>query len=208
MSQENVEVVREGFAHWNRGDYGFFLDLAAPDIELFSRFATLTGEPYRGHAGMREWIVEIQHNFERFELWLDEVRDLGDEVLAIGGVHLQARGSGIDMRQRMGWVLEFSRRPRDADAVLRPAGRSPRSRGTVGVGGVAAGDRVVALIDQRMRGRSTGIEVPFGKYAGPRGQTKARNSSPQTNTSPRTIRHMATDEEGNARTWRWKPSRR
>jgi ketosteroid isomerase-like protein len=30
---------------------------------------------------------------------------------------------------------------------------------------VEAGDRVVALIDQRMRGRSTGIEVPFGKYA-------------------------------------------
>jgi ketosteroid isomerase-like protein len=28
-----------------------------------------------------------------------------------------------------------------------------------------AGDRVVALIDQRMRGRSTGIEVAFGKYA-------------------------------------------
>lgn len=28
-----------------------------------------------------------------------------------------------------------------------------------------AGDRVVALIDQRMRGRATGIEVPFGKYA-------------------------------------------
>ncbi len=28
-----------------------------------------------------------------------------------------------------------------------------------------AGDRVVALIDQRMRGRSSGIEVPFGKYA-------------------------------------------
>jgi ketosteroid isomerase-like protein len=30
---------------------------------------------------------------------------------------------------------------------------------------VEAGDRVVALIDQRMRGRSTGIEVSFGKYA-------------------------------------------
>ena len=28
-----------------------------------------------------------------------------------------------------------------------------------------AGDRVVALIDQRMRGRSTGIEVSRGKYA-------------------------------------------
>jgi ketosteroid isomerase-like protein len=28
-----------------------------------------------------------------------------------------------------------------------------------------AGDCVVALVDQRMRGRSTGIELPFGKYA-------------------------------------------
>ena len=28
-----------------------------------------------------------------------------------------------------------------------------------------AGDSVVALLDQRMRGRSTGIEVPRGKYA-------------------------------------------
>jgi len=30
---------------------------------------------------------------------------------------------------------------------------------------IDAGDRVVVLIDQRMRGRSTGIEVPMGKYA-------------------------------------------
>ena len=30
---------------------------------------------------------------------------------------------------------------------------------------IDAGERVVALIDQRMRGRSTGIEVPFGQYA-------------------------------------------
>jgi ketosteroid isomerase-like protein len=30
---------------------------------------------------------------------------------------------------------------------------------------VDAGERVVALIDQRMRGRSTGIDVPLGEYA-------------------------------------------
>jgi ketosteroid isomerase-like protein len=30
---------------------------------------------------------------------------------------------------------------------------------------IEAGDRVVALIDQRMRGRSSGIEVALGKYA-------------------------------------------
>ena len=30
---------------------------------------------------------------------------------------------------------------------------------------VDAGQRVVMLVDMRMRGRSTGIEVPFGKFA-------------------------------------------
>ena len=30
---------------------------------------------------------------------------------------------------------------------------------------VDAGDRAVMLLDMRMRGRSTGIEVPFGKFA-------------------------------------------
>jgi hypothetical protein len=30
---------------------------------------------------------------------------------------------------------------------------------------VDAGDRVVLLLDQRMRGRTTGIEVSLGKYA-------------------------------------------
>jgi ketosteroid isomerase-like protein len=30
---------------------------------------------------------------------------------------------------------------------------------------VDVGDRVVALIDQRMRGRSSGIDVPLGQYA-------------------------------------------
>jgi hypothetical protein len=30
---------------------------------------------------------------------------------------------------------------------------------------IDAGDQVVALVDQRMRGRSSGIEIPMGKYA-------------------------------------------
>ena len=107
MSQENVELVRDGFARWNEGDYDFLFNSAAPDIELHSRFGSLTGEPYRGHEGVREWLGDVQESFERFDLWLDEVRDLGDDVLAIGGINMRARGSGLDMNQPMGWVIEF-----------------------------------------------------------------------------------------------------
>ena len=42
MSQENVELVREGVARWRAGDYDalfeFLISSSAPDIELYSRF--------------------------------------------------------------------------------------------------------------------------------------------------------------------------
>jgi ketosteroid isomerase-like protein len=56
---------------------------------------------------VREWLADIRQSFERFELWLDDLRDLGDEVLAIGGINMRARGSGLDLKEPMGWVLEF-----------------------------------------------------------------------------------------------------
>ena len=107
MSQENVELVREGFTRLNRGDHDFFLSNTTPDVELFSRFGSLTGEPYRGHAGVREWMAEMEQNFELFEPWWRELRDLGDEVLALGGVRFRARGSGVEMEDPMGWVVEL-----------------------------------------------------------------------------------------------------
>lgn len=111
MSQANVEIVREGYARW-RGDYDDLLDFlisnSAPDIEIYSRFGGFSGEPYRGHDGLRAWLVDIQENFERFDPWLDEARATEDDrVVALGGISFRARESGIDMAERMGWVYEF-----------------------------------------------------------------------------------------------------
>jgi hypothetical protein len=71
VAQDNVELVREGFARWQAGDYDLLLDFllanAAPDIEVYSRFGGLSGTPYQGHDGLRAWLAEIQDTFERFE---------------------------------------------------------------------------------------------------------------------------------------------
>ena len=32
---------------------------------------------------------------------------LGDDVLALGGINLRARGIGLDMKEPMGWVFEL-----------------------------------------------------------------------------------------------------
>jgi ketosteroid isomerase-like protein len=112
MSQQNVDLVREGYARWRAGDYDLLLDFllanAAPDIELFSRFGGFSGAPYRGHDGVRAWLAEIQESFVRFEPWLDDVRQVGDDrVAAFGGISFGAKESGVDMAERMGWVYEF-----------------------------------------------------------------------------------------------------
>jgi ketosteroid isomerase-like protein len=113
MSQEEVALVRAGYARWQAGDYHRLLDFllanAAPDIEIYSRFGGFTGAPYRGHDGVRAWLAEIQENFERFEPWVDEAREAGDDqVVATGGISFRARESGVDMAERMGWIYEFT----------------------------------------------------------------------------------------------------
>jgi ketosteroid isomerase-like protein len=112
MNEQNLELVREGYAHFRAGDYDRLLEFlvtnAAADVEIYSRFGGFSGEPYRGHEGLRAWLAEIQENFDRFEPWIDEARDAGDDrVLAFGGIRFRARGSGIDMAEQMGWVYEF-----------------------------------------------------------------------------------------------------
>ena len=107
MSNENVEIVRELFARWTAGEYDSFIELAQPDVELYSRFASLGGEPYRGADGVRQWVAEIDQNFEQFGVRTSEFRDLGERVLALGSILLKGRASGVEIDQPMGWLFEL-----------------------------------------------------------------------------------------------------
>lgn len=113
VSEQNVELVREGFDRFLTGDYEalveFFMDITAPDVEIHSRFTGLAGEPFRGHAGVRSWLAEWNESFERFEPWLEQVIEVDDDrVVALGGISFSARASGVDMDTPIGWIQEFS----------------------------------------------------------------------------------------------------
>ena len=107
-----MAMVCEAFARWKAGDYeslrDFFLANSTHDVELCSRLAGVGGETYRGHDGVRAWLVDIQENFERFTPWQDEVREASaDRVVATGGISFRARESGVDMDVPWGWIYEF-----------------------------------------------------------------------------------------------------
>ena len=107
MAKDNVQLARDLFANWANRDYDGLMAVSKPDVEIFSRFASLGGEPYRGREGLARWIAEIEAIFGRFDVSTDDFRDLEDRVLILGHIRLQGKGSGIEMDQPMGWLLEL-----------------------------------------------------------------------------------------------------
>jgi ketosteroid isomerase-like protein len=107
MSKQNVALVRDLFEQWSARNYEALIASARPDVEIYSRFASLGGEPYRGAEGVRQWMTEIEQSFGRFQVRTDDFRDFGDRVLVLGAIDLEGKASGIEIEQPMGWLLEL-----------------------------------------------------------------------------------------------------
>jgi ketosteroid isomerase-like protein len=109
MSEANVEVFRRAVQAFNGRDIAVLADLITEDYE-FIPYLPAGAErttTYRGRQGLRDYVEEADEAWESLQIHLDEVRDLGDRVLAFGEMRARARVSGIDVRVPLAWVLEF-----------------------------------------------------------------------------------------------------
>jgi ketosteroid isomerase-like protein len=86
-------------------------------------------------AGRRDWGADLLHTEVEW--------DASDVVFDLSGVHHGAEAVQQYWRE---WLAAWETIQFEYELI-------------------DVADRVVALIDQRMRGRSSGIEVPIGKYA-------------------------------------------
>jgi ketosteroid isomerase-like protein len=107
--QDDVEVIREAFERWNRRDLDYWIHLAHPQVEIWSKYAALDAddEPYRGHDGLRAWRAEIDRNFELHHVLANDIRAVGDRVLVLGAVRLRGKASGTEMEHPFAWVCEM-----------------------------------------------------------------------------------------------------
>jgi ketosteroid isomerase-like protein len=80
MSQENVESFKRGTEAWNRDDYDAWIDGFAPELEWVALM-----EVFRGHAGARQAWESFRRDMQ-LEVRFDDVRDLGESVLALGAM--------------------------------------------------------------------------------------------------------------------------
>ena len=107
MSIENVEIIRSVVEHFNAGDRTVPTELFDPDVELETPFSSVSGTTYRGHAGIRDWLRELDEQFSEWQNRLDDIREVGDIVIVIGSLHVRGRVSGLEFDQPAAWVGHF-----------------------------------------------------------------------------------------------------
>ncbi len=106
MPVTNVERFRQLIESANREDLDGALALIAEDVVWIPARSAVEGT-YDGHDGIRSFFADNQENFDRFEPAIDEIRDLGDNVLVFGSIRVLARGSGLDTQIPMAGIATY-----------------------------------------------------------------------------------------------------
>jgi ketosteroid isomerase-like protein len=109
MSQENVELVREGYEAWNRGDLKWTLDHIAADHEFRTTqlFPDLEAV-YRGREGFGRFWHTFREAWEAVLIEVERIEPIGDDrVLALLRFHGRGRdGVEVGLKYANLWTIE------------------------------------------------------------------------------------------------------
>ena len=108
MSQDNVDFLRLGYEALHRGDTETFETMSGerldPDFTFHSHW---TGRVFKGIPGTREWISDTRETWDDYEQDVEEIVDLGDDVLVVGRASARGAGSGVPVTQEFAVVWTF-----------------------------------------------------------------------------------------------------
>lgn len=110
MSQQNLESFKRAVAAWNRGDADAMLKEFDPELEWHGVFGVMFGGEVsvcRGRDELREYLRDVDEGFAERHVDYGEIRELGNRILAIGGVKARGRKSRVEIDSPYGILVEF-----------------------------------------------------------------------------------------------------
>jgi ketosteroid isomerase-like protein len=99
VRKENLQVVREMLEDYLRGDYESALPAFSPDVEVVTAL-----ERFHGHAGVVDEAKRWEEMWSDYRFDVEELVDSGDKVVLLYHQLGRAKGSGIQVEERAGWV--------------------------------------------------------------------------------------------------------
>ena len=102
---ENIEIIRQFLVATTRKDVDGMVALVRDDVEFVPITAAMEGRTYAGHAGVRQFMEDLDSYWEFFQTIQEEFHDLDDHVVALGYWHARGRASGVEIHgQPAVWV--------------------------------------------------------------------------------------------------------
>ena len=109
MSEQNIELAREGYEAWNRGDVDWLLEHMTEDVEV----KPLRGvgdfeEVYSGHEGWKKFWDGWREAWSSIEIRVERMQDMADHgVLALLTFEGVGRKSGAAVSMAVSHWLTF-----------------------------------------------------------------------------------------------------
>jgi ketosteroid isomerase-like protein len=106
MSQENVEIARDGFAALARGDFDSFRAFLDEDVEWVNPSYAVEPGTRHGPGEFGDALGRMRASFGDVQVEIDEVMEAGDQDVVVSG-HWTGKGtgSGVPMETAFSSVL-------------------------------------------------------------------------------------------------------
>ena len=100
-------LVQAAIDAYNARDVERLCALMTDDVELRPPVSALSGHAYRGHAGIAEWLRDVDESFSSADIVSLELRDLGDRVLALTEFRVEGHESRLPLGSELGLVCHL-----------------------------------------------------------------------------------------------------
>ena len=114
MSEENVNIMRQGYDAFNRGDIDAVMDIMDPEIEW--QEPDVEGLPDRGtHHGSQavanDVFGSVAEHWDEFQVVAEEFLDAGDRVIVLGYFRARGKATGrtVEAPYAHVWTLRDSK---------------------------------------------------------------------------------------------------
>jgi ketosteroid isomerase-like protein len=106
--EENVVLIREGFADFERRDLEALLARLDPEVEVFSTPKLANSGTFHGHEGYLKWVGDWLEAWDEFKIEVQRVAPVGDRhvVTAVRQTG-RGRGSGVPVEMKAAYMLEI-----------------------------------------------------------------------------------------------------
>ncbi len=105
MSQENVDLIKQGLEEWGAtGEFPW--SVIHEEVEAHDHDILDAGE-YRGRPGLERWLEDWASAWLEFSMEPEEFIDAGDRVVAVIRMTATGRGSGVIVDRQDAIVYEL-----------------------------------------------------------------------------------------------------